>query len=54
VTLVAPASGDSSTPDGFHRQLIKIAAELFGAAEARVVGPVCDQHNGWQWVTEPL
>jgi hypothetical protein len=54
VTLVAPASGGSSTPDDFHRQLIKIATELSDAAETSVVRPVCDEHNGWQWVSEPL
>ena len=54
VTLVAPASGGSSTPDDFHRQLIKIATELADAAEASVVRPVCDEQNGWQWVSEPL
>ncbi len=54
VTLVAPASGCPSTPDDFHRQLIKIAAELSDAAEPNVVRPVCDEHNGWRWVKEPL
>ena len=54
VTLVAPTPSCPSTPDDFHRQLIKIAAELSDAAEASVVRPVCDEHNGWQWVSEPL
>jgi hypothetical protein len=53
VTLVAPASDGSPTPDDFHRQLIKIAAGL-SAAEVSVVRPVCDEHNGWRWVSEPL
>jgi len=54
VTLVAPTSGSPSTPDGFHRQLIKILAELSNAEEPRVVRPVCDERNGWQWVNEPM
>ena len=54
VTLVAPESGGSSTPGDFHRQLIKIATEMSDASEATMVRPVCDEHNGWQWVSEPL
>jgi hypothetical protein len=54
VTLVAPTPSCPSTPDGFHRQLIRIATELSDAAEASVVRPVCDEHNGWRWVSEPL
>ena len=54
VTLVAPTSSSPSTPDGFHRQLIKILAELSNAAEPSVVRPVCDERNGWQWVNEPM
>jgi hypothetical protein len=54
VTLVAPASGGPATPADFHRQLIKIAAELSHAAEPSVVRPVYDEKNGWQWVSEPL
>jgi len=54
VTLVAPASGCPPTPDDFHRQLIKIAAELSHAAEASVVRPIRDEDTAWQWVNEPL
>ena len=54
VTLVAPTPSCPSTPDDFHRQLIKLAAELSDAAEASVLRPVCDEKNGWQWVSEPL
>ena len=54
VTLVAPTPSCPSTPDDFHRQLIKLAAELSDAAEASVVRPVCDEKYGWQWVSEPL
>jgi hypothetical protein len=54
VTLVAPTPGCPSTPNDFHRQLIKLAAELSDAAEASVMRPVCDENNGWRWVNEPL
>ena len=54
VTLVAPTPSCPSTPDDFHRQLIKLAAELSDAAAASVVRPVCDEKNGWQWVNEPI
>jgi hypothetical protein len=54
VTLVAPAAGEPSTPIDFHRQLIRITAELAHAAEASVVRPVYDEKGGWQWVNERL
>ncbi len=55
VTLVAPpASGDRSTPADFHRQLIRLVAELSHTAEASVVRPVHDENNGWHWLNEPL
>jgi len=52
VTLVA--SGVPPTPVDFHRQLIRIAAELSHAAEASVVRPVWDEQSGWHWVNEPV
>lgn len=54
VTLVAPLASAPSTPDDFHRQLIKIVTGLFHAVEATVVRPVCDESSGWHWVNEPL
>jgi hypothetical protein len=54
VTLVSPAIGDPSTPDDFHRQLIRTTAELSHTAEPSVVRPVWDEDNGWQWVSERL
>jgi hypothetical protein len=54
VTLVAPASAVSSTPEDFHRQLIRIAAELSHTAEPSVVRPVWAEDVGWQWITERL
>ena len=54
VTLVAPAPGGPATPDDFHRQLIRIVAELTHTAEASVVRPVWADEGGWQWVNERL
>lgn len=54
VTLVAPTSGIPATPEDFHRQLIRIAAELSHASEASVLRPVYDEDNGWAWLKEPL
>ena len=54
VTLVAPASAVASTPEDFHRQLIRTAAELSHIAEPTVVRPVWDEGNGWRWVSEQL
>ncbi len=55
VTLVTPDTSDGPhTPRDFHRQLIKIVAELSHAAEATIVRPVCDEAHGWRWVNEPM
>jgi hypothetical protein len=54
VTLVAVASHEGKhTPDDFHRQLVRVVAQLSDAAQAAVVRPVWDDH-GWRWATEPL
>jgi hypothetical protein len=55
VTLVAPGGSDGlHTPKDFHRQLIKIVAELSHAAEATIVRPICDEAHGWRWANEPM
>jgi hypothetical protein len=55
VTLVAPGSSDGPhTPEDFHRQLIKILAELSHAAEATIVRPICDEARGWWWANESM
>jgi hypothetical protein len=55
VTLVAPAAQDGPQPPAdFHRQLIRVVTQLFDAAEAFVVRPVCDEPHGWRWISEPL
>jgi hypothetical protein len=41
-------------PDDFHRQLVRVVAELSDAAEAFLVRAVYQEMRGWQWVSEPL
>ena len=41
-------------PDDFHRQLIRVIAELSDAAGAFLVRAVHDEALGWQWASEPL
>ena len=55
VTIVGHrAYHDEHRPDEFHRQLIRIVAELSDAAGAFLVRAVHDETRGWQWVAEPL
>ena len=55
VTLVAPGTADGPhTPKDFHRQLIKVVAELSHTAEATIVRPICDETHGWRWANEPM
>lgn len=41
-------------PDDFHRQLIRVVAELSDAAGPFLVRAVHHEGRGWQWVSEPL
>jgi hypothetical protein len=55
VTVVANrAHHEERRPDDFHRQLIRIIAELTDEAGTYLVRAVHDETRGWQWVTEPL
>ena len=55
VTVVAHrAHREERRPDDFHRQLIRVIAELSDAAGAFLVRAVHDETHGLQWVTEPL
>jgi hypothetical protein len=55
VTLVAPVTSDGPhTPEDFHRQLIKVLAQLSHTAEATIVRPICDEADGWRWTNEPM
>jgi len=54
VALVTVASHEGKhTPEDFHRQLIRVVAQLADAAQATVVSSVWADH-GWRWATEPL
>jgi hypothetical protein len=56
VTLVVPGTREDGphTPADFHRQLIRVVAELSDAHGSFMVRPVCDDRHGWRWVTEAL
>jgi hypothetical protein len=55
VTLVAPGPHHGhDMPDDFHRQLIRLLAQLSDASSAFLVRPVCEEPGGWRWHTEPL
>jgi hypothetical protein len=41
-------------PDDFHRQMVRVIAELSDAAGPFLVRPVHHETRGWQWVSEPL
>ena len=41
-------------PDDFHRQLVRVIAELSDAAGAFLVRAAHDETRGWQWISEPL
>ena len=41
-------------PDDFHRQLVRVIAELSDAAGAFLVRAVHHETRGWQWISEPL
>lgn len=41
-------------PGDFHRQLIRLVAELSDAAGAFLVRAVHDEAQGWHWVSEQL
>ena len=54
VTLVTVVSHEGKhTPDDFHRQLVRVVAQLADTAQAAVIRPVWDE-QGWTWATEPL
>jgi hypothetical protein len=45
---------DDRRPSDFHRQLIRLVAELSDAAGAFLVRAVHDEAQGWHWVSEQL
>jgi hypothetical protein len=48
------AHHDERRPGDFHRQLIRVIAQLSDASGAFLVRAVYDETRGWQWVSEPL
>lgn len=48
------AHQEEHRPDDFHRQLIRVIAELSDAAGAFLVRAVHHETRGWQWGSEPL
>lgn len=48
------AHRDEHRPGDFHRQLIRVIAELSDAAGAFLVRAAYDETRGWQWVREAL
>ena len=45
---------EEQRPDDFHRQLVRVIAELSDAAGAFLVRAVHHETRGWQWISEPL
>ena len=55
VTLADPGRQHGVHPPAdFHRQLMRIIAQLSDASGAFLVRPVRDEARGWEWTTEPL
>jgi hypothetical protein len=48
------AHQEEHRPDDFHRQLVRVIAELSDAAGPFMVRAVHHEIRGWQWVSEPL
>lgn len=55
VTLVRGRTHrDEHRPGDFHRELLRIVAQLSDSSGAHLVRPVHDESRGWMWVSEPL
>lgn len=55
VTLVRGRTHhDEHRPGDFHRELLRVVAQLSDSSGAHLVRPVHDESRGWIWVTEPL
>jgi len=48
------AHRDEHRPGDFHRQLIRVIAELSDATGAFLVHAVRDETRGWHWASEQL
>lgn len=55
VTIAGPKTHHQEhRSDDFHRELVRVVAELSDAAGAFLVRAVHHETRGWQWVSEPL
>jgi hypothetical protein len=54
VTIVGHRTRQQHRPDDFHRQMVRVIAELSDAAGPFLVRAVYHEARGWQWVSEPL
>jgi hypothetical protein len=54
VTIAGHRAHQQHRPDDFHRQLVRVIAELSDAAGPFLVRAVHHETRGWQWVSEPL
>jgi hypothetical protein len=48
------AHRDERRPGDFHRQLVRVVAELSDTAGAFLVRAVHDETRGWHWASEQL
>jgi hypothetical protein len=55
VTLVRGRTRhDEHRPDDFHRELLRVVAQLSDSPGAHLVRPVHDESCGWMWASESL
>ena len=55
VTLLSGrTSHDERRPGDFHRELLRVVAQLSDSSGAHLVRPAHDESRGWMWVSEPL
>jgi hypothetical protein len=45
---------DEHPAGGFHRELLRVVAQLSDSSGAHLVRPVHDESRGWTWVSERL
>lgn len=53
VTLLEGASGGGHPPADFHRELIRMIAEVADSGSAQLIS-ARRVDGGWRWVSEPL
>ena|SRR6266568_1598332 len=45
---------DEHRPGDFHRELLRVVAQLSDSSGAHLVRPVHEESRGWVWRSEPL